>query len=501
MIGLFATLVLAVSLFGGACKATPAEPTQPTPPSVDTPAVAPAAPTSPAPPTATLNSEAAARAFVERWCAVQNQGDFEAYRQLYAERFRGTKRAGPRVRHFDHDAWLRDRARMFRQTMHVEASDVTVELWSHGTMVRFTQAWSSPTFADVGRKELLLVEGPAGLQIASEVMLASDVARQAVLPKLDASEFRFLARTNHLYVVVSAAGEDAWATGHPQLDAAPSSDVSAARRHVNVAKVPTELRSSVPSQLALYGVGRRVCTATVGELYLLRRVVVHFGTRGIWSGQSQDFPGPPPSDAVIARDIWREADRTLLVADLTATEGACEGALWARSADKPEPVLFEREELSATDERAALVNAAVTRVPAYQEIAASYRTFRTSLSPQDRGAARWEDFDGAAANIAIWRGGGRTLLTFEGASGGCGDFGAELHVIFEQRGEELVAIAHHAGSFELDTIFDANGDTTLEVLGSGFFMRATTADVITTLREKSLSTLDEVTPPFHDCGC
>ena len=46
---------------------------------------------------ARADAGADARAVVQRWLEAQNQGDFAAYEKLYAPRFTGVRRSGPRV--------------------------------------------------------------------------------------------------------------------------------------------------------------------------------------------------------------------------------------------------------------------------------------------------------------------------------------------------------------------------------------------------------------------
>jgi hypothetical protein len=67
----------------------------------------------PTKPGATKPLESDARALLASWEAAQNAGDFAAYERLYAKRFTGVKRSGPRTRSFARAGWLEDRKRMF----------------------------------------------------------------------------------------------------------------------------------------------------------------------------------------------------------------------------------------------------------------------------------------------------------------------------------------------------------------------------------------------------
>jgi hypothetical protein len=440
--------------------------------------------------------------------STQNQGDFDGYQALYAQTFRGTKRSGPRLRHFDRAGWVSDRARMFKHTMHVEVSDVKVHAWSRSADITFTQTWSSPTFSDVGPKRLLLVAGTSGPEIATEEMLASNIGRQGTNTTLDTQDFRFVARTNHLYVVVAPEADVSWAgRAGVELDAKRKDDISAVRRKVEASRVPTEIRSHVPQQMKLYGASGSVCTANVGDLYLLRRVVVHFGTLQYWNGEVDLEEGAKPtplSDQAMAEGIWEEAEDTLLVAELTpdAAHGSagCDGALWARALGRPEPTVFQREDLAPDDALRTQLMAAVAALPSYKRIAAEYRAYRKGETSEAL-PMRWENFEQGSPTLTAWRGAGRELFSVEMSVGGCGSFGATLHVVLERRGSQFATVAESQDWLSVDTIFDVNADTLPELVLSGPFMRRGTADSIATVREHLITITNDFTPPFHDCGC
>ena len=63
---------------------------------------------------------------LDAWKAAQNGRDLAAYTRLYAARFEGVRRAGPRERRFDRASWLADRRNMFSLPVSVETADVRV---------------------------------------------------------------------------------------------------------------------------------------------------------------------------------------------------------------------------------------------------------------------------------------------------------------------------------------------------------------------------------------
>ncbi|MBK7072055.1 MAG: nuclear transport factor 2 family protein [Myxococcales bacterium] len=128
-----------------------------------------------APRAATPDELAAAQAFVDRWLATQNAGDFAGYQALYADRFRGVRRTGRAVRRFDRPGWLADRKAMFRRPTVVAADHVVVYVAGPERQVFFTQTWSQGRFKDVGTKNLILEGTGAATKIRYEELLGSRV--------------------------------------------------------------------------------------------------------------------------------------------------------------------------------------------------------------------------------------------------------------------------------------------------------------------------------------
>jgi hypothetical protein len=157
----------------------PAQPHAPKPP--------PIAPTSNSAKTATARPEPLqiptaddGNAVIQAWLQAQNSGDFDAYSQLYAERFAGIKRVGHRVRRYDTRAlWLADRRTMFDKPMAVEATLKGVQANRRGLALRIYQRFESGSFKDQGYKVLELVKQPDGsVRIVREEMLASSITSQ-----------------------------------------------------------------------------------------------------------------------------------------------------------------------------------------------------------------------------------------------------------------------------------------------------------------------------------
>lgn len=123
---------------------------------------------------------AEAQALLSRWLMAQNSGDFAAYQALYAADFSGIRRSGAQRVELDRDGWMRDRERMFKKPMQVDAKEHQLLVTPNGAInLLFTQTWASGTYKDVGRKQLVLMRKDGAYLISREEMLSS-----AIVPTL-----------------------------------------------------------------------------------------------------------------------------------------------------------------------------------------------------------------------------------------------------------------------------------------------------------------------------
>jgi hypothetical protein len=309
------------------------------------------------------SADAAARALVEAWRAAQNRGDFAAYKDLYATRFEGIKRAGPRVRHFDRAGWLADRARMFQPptqggAMAVEVEGLAVEPAGAAARVRFTQRFTRGSFSDRGPKELIVAPENGRLRIAREEMLSSEISRDAP-PARDADgapslgERRFLFVIDEGVVLSQEPGRDA-ARGRPTLLPA-RDEVYRVRSAVDESRLDAAARRWKGRKLQLFSDAGPTCVATVKALSLLVRVHPPFATTQYWEGKADADGNPvehgrPVPDAQVAREAWAMVEPTLVgelagCPQLPAVAGVAGVIGWARDPDLPPPALASIIEL------------------------------------------------------------------------------------------------------------------------------------------------------------
>lgn len=123
--------------------------------------------------------EADVKAFLDSWLSVQNTGSYSNYAAMYADTFAGIRRTGSSTHNLNRDAWLKDRKKMFKKKMVVEANNPEIKLAGTTATVKFEQIWASDTYKDKGDKLLDLTFENGKLKIIREEMLFSKVNTEA----------------------------------------------------------------------------------------------------------------------------------------------------------------------------------------------------------------------------------------------------------------------------------------------------------------------------------
>lgn len=121
-------------------------------------------------------------AFVGRWLASQNTGNFAAYQAFYGDRFHGVRRSGKQIRRFDRAGWMRDRGAMFRRPMQVESADLVAYAQGDRRQLFFTQTWAQGSYKDVGTKSMIVTGTGDAIRIVYEELLQSNVQKPAAAP-------------------------------------------------------------------------------------------------------------------------------------------------------------------------------------------------------------------------------------------------------------------------------------------------------------------------------
>lgn len=490
-----AAIALSFALGCSAPQRAPAPPAPtPPPPVAETTASAEADASVAAPAPVVELATSDAQALLDAWLRAQNGGDFAAYERLYAPRFTGVRRSGPRVRQFDRAGWMTDRRTMFGAAMQVAARDVVITSGAGSATVRFTQDFTQGSFHDSGPKEVVLVRAGGSLAIAREEMLASTLGGAAQTPAAPAPGALMHAVTyggSRWLLLATAPADGSWSRGAPSL-VDRNSPVVVTRTEVNEEAVPAALREVRGQAVRAYSGSRATCEARAGDLAVLGRVDVHFGVEQRWSGQGEDgVQGAPLSDEVVAREAWSEADGGMVLAARLDDARGCGDAVWARVASQSAAAVF-----APTAADAALAGRALARfraLPAWRRLQTDYRAGGAT-------GANWDAHGtGNAPAVTVWQaqGSARRFVTVRASTavGGCAEFAGRLTAVFEVGGPTGLVLQSDGadpGAFVPTAAVDVDGDGVPEFVTADGYVRRTGA------------VFRGATPyavPSHDCDC
>ena len=271
-------------------------------------------------------AQADAQALLDTWVAAQNAGNFASYSELYAVDFFGTKRSGKRFEQFAREGWLADRKPKFDRPLKLVATEVVITTTADLATVRFVQDWSSANFRDIGTKELTLRPVDGKLQITREEMLDSKVVDAKAVPPLLPEDFRFVvhAPSKQSYLLLRTPAPRVALT-NAQVNR--EDGLVVATQPLQPQQVPEEFRSWIAKPIQLFNEYELKCRATVYGAAVF--------ARGI-------YPMMDDPNAQTAYGVFNSVgpSATWLALELRPDRGAeCDGAFWARSPDRPAPVI------------------------------------------------------------------------------------------------------------------------------------------------------------------
>jgi len=388
-----------------------------------------------------------ARALVERWLAAQNKGDFAAYQSLYADRFTGVRRSGPRTVRLDHAGWLKDRARMFKKPMVVAIEDVKVQSTPVSAQVLFTQRFKQGSYEDAGPKQLVVVREGGQVRIAREEMLRSDVVAGAPGASSEAEKLAFVIDEG---VIITTEVRDGWGRGPRSVTLG---DPVVVTQAVDPAKLPPALSAWAGRAVKLVTESGGSCDATVTALKLVGRVTPHFGTRQEWQDKKR---------RAAADEAWSmaAAGGLTLVGELSAK---CKGAVLARAASLPPLVVA-----TPTAPDAALSKSALAAFRALKPWAALQAAWKSDGAGKKGG--RWDEQDGGPA-VKAWKiakgGATRTFVSVSAiVQGGCAKWDGDLWGLFEVDGGGKLLLRNDPGQITVEPTLavDSDGDGAPELL-------------------------------------
>jgi ketosteroid isomerase-like protein len=292
--------------------------------------------------------------FIVQWQNAQNGGNLAAYEVLYASKFTGIKRAGPRTTRFDRGRWLQDRKSMFNGPFSVQLDALQVHPSTDVVLVNFQQTWKSAKFQDVGQKQLLLVREGGNLRIAKEEMLTSAAGEAR---RLEAISFESAAIAHGLpqsLVLLHPIAVDLnWLTEHPRYI---SNEL--AERAVAAAALPATLRALAILRYEIFDASGQSCVSSPIGFKVLAEAIPHFGTVMRWEDSFASSEGRRPNvvpNAERALDVWNLAsispERGLRFGIEFPSDERCPRPVWGRVLKEGAPKPWKVREPSAEESR------------------------------------------------------------------------------------------------------------------------------------------------------
>lgn len=244
-------------------------------------------------------------------------------------------------------------------------------------------------------------------------------------------------------VVLEPDADLTWGVGPPRIERRGESIDG--HQSIDIAKVPAALAALSGIAVTLYGPGGRVCAGRLGELSL--------------------FGHQLSSDPGLAKATELPSMPTL-VAALTVTDGACDGALWARKSDLPPPIVYARDPKPPAAEIARAVAAAKLQ-PRFRDLQRSHTEFLAEIEPNERKEVTpWKQLLAKHLRTSLWRSAERSIAIVE-----LGDpeavscdfyFTGSLTLVFEVKGDALTLLSAD-GSWLTKAVFDVEADGALEL--------------------------------------
>lgn len=324
-------------------------------------------------------------------------------------------------------------------------------------------------------------EPPAAAATASDAGAAPHASPETV-----PLSFAFVVDAGDPVVLVGDDGDEAWATSAPRLVA--DGAVFAARRDVDLQKMPARYASMVGKAVRLDGPSGEVCEATVDGLALVVRADPRYEVRLDWKGEVEDDRHAPTPTSDIAEAVWAMSAPSV-VAHVKPTSGSCAGATWAHGAGASRVIAPAVDADPATRADAL---AYVSRLPSFVAAEKDYRT--TGEEPR---AKTWTaaTYTTSATSVFLTSAGVRYVWVSLQANEGCGGFNAGIGVLLRRDpaspGGFRVVHEQEGGVLAPITALVDEGKGMPTLLFEGTALRA----------ENEAYVIDSVEVPSQDCPC
>ncbi|MCP4521402.1 MAG: hypothetical protein GY827_06885 [Cytophagales bacterium] len=388
-------------------------------------------------------SDEEAQALVKEWLKAQNDGVFESYKSLYASKFEGVKRVSDKVFRYDKEGWLKDRKRMFKKPMVVEARGVKVISTPHVVLVQFEQTWASGSYKDVGMKQLVLFKEKDDLLISKEEMLNSNLLVNQL--NMDAQELQLVVRNK--YIVLSTLKNESWISPN-SMDLVNATTV---KRGVIEQNIPKDYQVWKSKNVFLYDIQGNESSAKVKELSLLTLAQLHFAVE-------QDYQSGIMSKEEYAQNICDVGTEgyTYLVAELDTDVKGMLASTTSRTGQITTTIKVTEE-----DQRELL--SAWKNESSYQKI---QKGFEKEGIPE---VDAWVDYESNKRFASFEWEGATYYYAFVTAGFGCGEYFVELAGLWKKEGGKIKYLGDvkipnsFLKGFVPDFISDFDGDGNVEL--------------------------------------
>lgn len=422
-----------------------------------------------------------ARASVLAWVKAQNDGDFDAYQAMYADKFQGIKRVGPKTFKYDRSGWVKDRGRMFKKKMEVQAKLFEFKSSSSSVVVRFEQTWASGDYRDVGAKQLVLVKDGGALVIAREEMLDSQIEGQQEIAPLAPGALGFFQEWNNPLLVLPIKAK-------PVKRARLTTVKRGRSALVEPAGVPDELDALVGQRVGFSNTEGRLCSAKVTGVKIFAEAVPHFGLVQTW-----DDPEGRQPDRVVNAEIVSLAGSDLRWALVTdGDKEQCDGARFGSVGDELEPMKLTAEVDQTTR---------ATALEKFRELE-GYKILQQEFDTSGEGKGRWDQHGSTPRSWLVEQDAETSYVVIAADAGeGCGGFEASFWAIWEIKGVSwsLLTDAKQPGWFGSETrfgeilgVFDVDRDGKPEFISPTQIIRA---------NGPVWKIIEDIAPPYFDCSC
>jgi ketosteroid isomerase-like protein len=420
---------------------------------------------------------------VQAWLDAQNRGDLEAYAGLYASRFTGVRRVGERASSFDREGWIKDRGRMFKKPMKVEANNLSISATAASAVVIFEQVWQSGSYRDVGPKQLIVVREGDALKIAREELLSSQIeGAQTSFAAIAPAVFGHVITRGEVMVLLTSGAVDPDNVKH-----GPAQSVE--RGYAAWARLDEQ---PAAQELELFGPAGKVCDVKAGEAGIFSHVVPHFGQIQTWNGELDGLPRA--DDAAVAEGVMRLAGEQGSYMALKVDKGACEGATWGRVKQAQPAVVFP-----AVDTAPLLVRAKaeIEKTAAWKAIQKEYAADEQTAAAAAAGG-KWSDVE-ATTHIGAWQApDGKTVYVAYAvrAGHGCGQFEGQTWALWRVLGGDAWTLLSDpkgdGGMIEPTSAADLDGDGLPELIAPDALIQPAG-----TVWRRSR----DMAAPYFDCPC